>query len=136
MEKLIDKKAQALAALNTLDLAINKFAALDPSDYYYQEIRDSVIKRFEYSIDTFWKYLKIYLELKHALVPPSSPKGVFKMALDAQVITIDDEAELRLLIENRNLTSHAYNAYLADEIGKIIPEHYMILHKIMSNITI
>ena len=73
---------------------------------------------------TFWELLK----------EPSAPKGVFKAAVDAQVISLEEEAELRLLIENRNLTSHAYNVDLAELIAKIIPKHYQVMQKIVTRL--
>lgn len=135
MEKLAQKKEQTLAAFKTLEDVINKFAQLKKDDFFYQEVRDSVIKRFEYSIDTFWKFLKIYLEEKHGIIPPASPKGVFKVALDAQVISPQEEDELRLLIENRNLTSHAYNIELAESISRVVPLHYQVMNTVMSRLS-
>ena len=134
MEKLAHKRLQAIAALQTLQESIAKFSTLDDDDYFYPELRDSVIKRFEYSIDTFWKYLKEYIEKNHAIIPPASPKGVFKLAIDTQIISIDEEKELRVLIENRNLTSHAYNIELARSIGKIIPERYLVMQTIINRL--
>jgi len=134
VEKLERKKQQATSSLKTLDEAIVLFSSLNKEDKYYPSLRDSTIKRFEYSIDAFWKFLKEYLEQKHGITPPASPKGVFKAALDLQVISAVEEEELRLLIENRNLTSHAYNIELAESIAKVIPDHYQVIQKILSRL--
>jgi nucleotidyltransferase substrate binding protein (TIGR01987 family) len=135
VEKLTKKKQQTLAALKTLEEAIHKLSQLKKDDFFYPEVRDSVIKRFEYSIDTFWKFLRIYLEEKHGVIPPVSPKGVFKVALDTQVISDQEEDELRLLIENRNLTSHAYNIELAESISSLVPLHYQVMSSIANRLS-
>lgn len=58
----IDKRYQvAQQALATLKTALDKFHDMDINHIYYQEVRDSIIQRFEYSTDTFWKYIKDYL---------------------------------------------------------------------------
>jgi uncharacterized protein YutE (UPF0331/DUF86 family) len=135
MEKLTRKKEQTLASLKTLEESMYIFSELTKDDRCYGGMRDSVIKRFEYSIDTFWKFLKIYLEEKHGIIPPATPKGIFKVALDAQVISPAEEDELRLLIENRNLTSHGYNLELSISIADVIPAHYQVLKTIMHRLS-
>ena len=134
MEKLTHKSKQIIAALKTLNQIITDFYELSPIARYYEELRDALIKRFEYSADLFWKFLREYLENQHGLTPPVTPKGVFKAALDAEIISTEEELALRLLIENRNLTSHTYNIELADEIAKFVPEHYVVMQKIVERL--
>jgi nucleotidyltransferase substrate binding protein (TIGR01987 family) len=130
MEKLTRKRKQIIAALKSLEISIHEFNELNTIDRYHEIVRDSVIKRFEYSIDIFWKLLKEYLEEKLGMMPPAAPKGVFKAAVDAQIISIEEEIELRLLIENRNLTSHTYNIDLAEAVAQLVPKHYKIMQAI------
>src|SRR5580692_685621 len=71
----------------------------------YEALRDSVIKRFEYSLDTLWKFLKEYLEQKYGVkVETASPKSVFRASLNNKIIT-DDEFEILItMTDDRNLT--------------------------------
>lgn len=135
MEKLTQKKQQTVAALKTLDTSINKISQLKKDDFFYPEVRDSLIKRFDYSVDIFWNCLKLYLEEEHGIISSTSPKEIFKVALDAQVISPPEEDELRLLIENRNLTSYAYNIELAESISSVIPLHYQVMKNIMNKLS-
>ena len=100
-----------------------------------KETVKSKFKKFGgHYIEDIVEYLKEYIEKKHAIIPPASPKGVFRLAVDTQVISIDEEIELRVLIENRNLTSHAYNIELARSIGKIIPAHYLVMQTVINRL--
>lgn len=134
MAKLERKNEQIIAALKSLEISLDEFHELNKIDRYHELVRDSVIKRFEYSIDIFWKFLKQYLEVQLGMLPPAAPKGVFKAAVDAQVITPEEEVELRLLIENRNLTSHTYNIDLAEAVASFIPKHYLVMEKIVTRL--
>lgn len=134
MAKLERKNEQIIAALKSLEISLDEFHELNKIDRYHELVRDSVIKRFEYSIDIFWNFLKQYLEVQLGMLPPAAPKGVFKAAVDAQVITPEEEVELRLLIENRNLTSHTYNIDLAEAVASFIPKHYLVMEKIVTRL--
>lgn len=85
MEKLAIKYKNLCNALNRLDEAVVDFKKLqtDLNNAYeirlYRSFRDSMIQRFEFCVDLFWKYLKIVLEveLKNAS-EFNSPKSVTK----------------------------------------------------------
>lgn len=55
MERIVARYQIFSKSLATLELSLSKFNEVTEEHYYYQEIRDSVIQRFEYSIDTFRK---------------------------------------------------------------------------------
>jgi DNA-binding XRE family transcriptional regulator len=61
MEKLILRRETLAKALKTLEKSLKKLETKKFDDY--QELRDSIIQRFEYSTDTFWKYLKDHLRV-------------------------------------------------------------------------
>lgn len=48
----------------------------------YNALRDSLIQRFEYTIDNFWKFLRLYLAEKYKItvetVTPSNFKRISK----------------------------------------------------------
>ena len=69
MELLKKKYEHVSQALKTLNRAIEKYEdrqaykERNPNDPDIEEtLQDSMIQRFEYSFDSFWKYLKNYLE--------------------------------------------------------------------------
>jgi len=102
-------------ALNSLERAIERSQTV-PED---EEIRDSVIQRFEYTYELSWKMLKRQLK-----IDSQTPVSIDAMAFK-EVIR---EAAERSLLNNpeawfeyrrqRNITSHAYNETKAISVYK------------------
>jgi len=133
MEKLKQRYNTTLKTLLTLDKAIKLLN--DPkNEEYYDSFRDSVVQRFEYSIDNFWKFLKIYLQEKHKIMTAASPKSVVRDAFVANIITEQDSSLLIECLRDRNLTSHTYNEPLAEAIVKRIPEYYTLMSKLLKSL--
>jgi nucleotidyltransferase substrate binding protein (TIGR01987 family) len=88
-------------------------------------VRDSVIQRFEYTIEMFWKALKHLLEDKGKLV--NLPRDVLEAAY-AQG-WIDDSDDWLMMMKDRNETSHTYKEKVAVEIYKHIKANFIILEK-------
>ena len=126
MEVLKTRTDALKKALTTLGEALGKKEKGTCLDY--RELRDSIIKRFEYCSDTFWKYLKDYLLAMYSTeVEIARPKIVFRECHNTKILS-DDELNLCLgLIEDRKLTSHTYNEDLAEEIGEKIPQYYNLM---------
>lgn len=122
-------------ALRTLDIVIKKFTSMHHGSEDYLIVRDSVIQRFEYSIDSFWKFLKIYLEeVQKVSIESSSPRSILKLSLLSGIIT---EKELNVLMESlsdRNLTSHSYNEEVAEMIQSKVPLYYATMVEIINRI--
>ena len=95
-----------------------------------ESMRDSLIQRFEFCVDLFWKYIKKYLEeVVKTSSPVNGPAPVIKVACNANLIEPKD-AELALnMFKSRNLTSHIYKEEIADQISKDIPEYYRMMTK-------
>lgn len=103
----------------------------------YKQLRDSVIQRFEYTIDTFWKFLRAYLEEKHgASFSLVSPKEVLRTALQAQILTQQEFNFFIDMVQDRNQTSHTYNELLAESIKKHIFNYYHIVKNVMDRLSI
>lgn len=136
-EKLKNRYDIASQTLSTLKNVLDKFESNTISKEYIMEIQDSVIRRFKYSIDTFWKFLKIYLQdhLKITL-ESTSPRTIIKKALTANLLSEQDSHILIDCIASYNKIPHAYNESLAQEVVNNIPEYYKIMHKILQNIPI
>ena len=81
-------------------------------------IRDSAIKRFEFTFDVGWKTLKAFLEEYHN-AQCTSPKTCFREAFHQRLIDYD-EAWLKLA-DWRNEVVHIYKEKLADNLYKKLP---------------
>jgi nucleotidyltransferase substrate binding protein (TIGR01987 family) len=134
MERIEARYQLFKKALTTLEIVLAKFKNIDEEHEYYQEIRDSVIQRFEYSIDTFWKLLKDYLEKYYHLDSVASPKGTLKACVTNGLVTSDEYDLFVKMLNDRNLTSHAYNSSLAEEISEAVPQYYILMKHIVERI--
>jgi len=133
VEKLILRRNVLEKALKTLEKSLDKLVQKRFTDY--QELRDSIIQRFEYSVDTFWKYLKDHLRVALGIeVEFARPKAVLKACYDAKIISQEEFDICIDLIEDRNLTSHGYNEDLAEEISKHIPKYFNLMKQILEKL--
>ena len=70
-------------------------------------VRDSIVKRFEYTYELSWKFMRRHL-IWAALEPePETRKDLFRAAARAGLI--DDPEAWFTFHEARNLTAHSYN---------------------------
>jgi nucleotidyltransferase substrate binding protein (TIGR01987 family) len=76
-------------------------------------IRDSVIHRFEFTVELSWKALQRYLKAS-GISESLTPKNTFREAAKLGVVS-DPEAWIRF-IDARNLSSHTYKESLAEEV--------------------
>ena len=135
MEKLNGRLQKLQKALKTLHYSLNKLKKFPTThDLDYELIRDSIIKRFEYTLDLFLKTLKDYLEQVHGLEVPATPKAVIKFCLDAQFLSKPDHDLCIAMINDRNLTSHAYNQDIAEEISTHAYDYYELMNKIANRL--
>ena len=82
-------------------------------------IRDASIKRFEFTFDLAWKYLKVRLEDEKGIVS-RSPKDCFRQAYSQKMIPYDD-----LWIEMtdlRNQAVHIYDRDFAENLYRRLPD--------------
>ena len=86
-------------------------------------LRDAVIQRFEFSFELVWKTLKLYLE-RHGH-ECGGPRPTLKKAFTEGIINTPEEGDLWLqMLEDRNLTTHAYDQELANRIYQHIVDSY------------
>lgn len=116
--KLTDQKKQIL----TLEF-------IDP-EVERKILRDSTIQRFEYSVDTLWKYLKEYL-LQIKGITQNSPKPVFRSCLQANLVSAQETEKLMEMVDDRNLTTHTYKEDLANTISEHIPTYLNLMEKLL-----
>lgn len=141
MEKLKLKYESAEKALKSLQIMISwiekdipdfDFTKVDPNDENFKVWRDSLIQRFEYCVDTVWKYLKAYL-WKNVGAEQSHPKPVFRECFKAGLINELETEKLIEMVDDRNITSHAYKENIANKVSKNIPDYYKIMKKLLDN---
>lgn len=95
-------------------------------------IRDATIQRFEFTFEVVWKTLKLYLERQG--YECGGPRPTLKKAFAENLIATSEEADVWLrMIEDRNLTTHAYDEALANLIYGHIVQDYAPLLSNMAN---
>ena len=131
---------QSKKAIKTLDLAVKKFleqkkfikknSITQEENDNYELYRDSMIKRFEYSFDTIWKYLKQYLESVCSIqLQIKGSRSIFRECLKVGLLTEQEVVLALKMIDDRNLTVHTYNEETACEIADTIPNYFELLKK-------
>ena len=89
-------------------------------------IRDATIQRFEFTFEVILKTLKLYLERQG--YECGGPRPTFKKAFAENLIQTPEKADCWLqMLEERNLTSHAYDEALARQIYQNIVQQYAAL---------
>jgi nucleotidyltransferase substrate binding protein (TIGR01987 family) len=122
MERLKIRFDVFLKALKTLKKPIKTIKDIGKDDYIYDMIRDSIIKRFEFTYETFWQLLKELLEEEFKIFVVG-PGNIFRESVRMKLI---DEQELQICLEmgrDRNQTSHTYKEAVAEAIAKDIVQY-------------
>ncbi|PIR25432.1 MAG: nucleotidyltransferase [Deltaproteobacteria bacterium CG_4_10_14_0_2_um_filter_43_8] len=84
--------------------------------------RDGTIQRFEFTFELMWKMLKIFLRFEGK--ETTTPRTTLKEAFKQQMLNDDEEAFLAM-IDDRNLSSHTYNAKTVENIFEKIKTIYL-----------
>lgn len=144
MENLTQKYENLSRALVSLREAVENFndfettdkIKFDKLDYdkYYRVFRDSLIQRFEYTTDIFWKYLKTYLEYKSLLTNIIGPAIVVQEACYLGLLTELEGHQLLIMIKGRNKTSHMYIEEVAEQLAGKIPSYCDIMQLIIKRL--
>lgn len=145
MEKLTLKHQQLLTALDRMKEAIdhlknienNKLKIPDmPQEEFYRIVRDSLIQRFEFCSDQFWKYLKRFLEEKLSQgIEITAPRPVIRTACKIKLLTEEDTLVLIKMIDDRNMSSHIYKEEIADIISAKTANYYKIMRHYAQKLT-
>lgn len=127
MSEILEKKLNELKkALKTLkDIAKQRESMV---------VRDSTIKRFEYTFELTWKVLKIYLTEQEG-IDIYSPKKVFREARNAEIISDKDLPDYLYMVDDRNSVAHIYGELGAKTVYKNIKKnHIKLIEKILNKI--
>jgi nucleotidyltransferase substrate binding protein (TIGR01987 family) len=95
--------------------------------------RDSVIKRFEFSYDLTWKFLKTYLEITFSITA-LSPKKVFRECFDQNILDEQETQQFLDMVDDRNLTAHTYSEDMSEQISLRIISYYETMHTALKRI--
>lgn len=125
MNTRYQKLAAAIAQLSKAQERFDQFH----SSELFDALRDSLIKRFEFSYELFWKCLKDHLAEEFGITS-RSPREVFKEAFDKGIVSNDEFPLLLNMIDDRNRTSHTYDEKTAEEIADSMPQHLAIMQQI------
>lgn len=145
------KKEKAITqALNVLNESITSYQKAEnlpqfPIEYHqvftdYNELirslRDSMIQRFEFCVDLFWKHIKDYLEnIEKVTLTVRSPKSIIRALCNARLITEQQAEQAIQMINHRNLSSHIYKEEIAEEISLHIPTYYSLIYQIVETLS-
>jgi len=137
MGKLDLSYAVVQQAYSRLRDAIDDFLEIQKTDgentRLLRTFRNSLIKCFEFCYEMLWKYGKTYLMIYYQ-EDVMSPKSVFSTLYQKRIISQAEAAELRKIVDVRNLTTHTYDEehsiYAAQEIIK----HYHAIEQILPKI--
>lgn len=142
MGKLKLKHEKLCRVLDRLEEAVVDFEKFesnlsDPYDArFYRTLRDSMIQRFELSVDLFWKYLKIVLEEEFKKESEfNAPKPVIRSACNAKLITEQDAEVFLKMVADRNMSSHIYKEEVADQISGNIENYFRIMKNYSEKLT-
>ncbi len=100
----------------------------------FNEIQDSKIQRFEYTLDGLWKYVGDYLVCQGVTVRQYNPKDIFRAAYISKIIGEHEFAVLLNAVDSRNRTSHDYGGDLSKIIAKEIDTYYVIISSIIERL--
>jgi len=134
LQKAITSYNNAQQKTNVLDFDKDLFPS---EEEFMRTLRDSMIQKFEFSVDIFWKFLKDYLEdVEHITLDIRSPKATFRAMCNSRLISKKD-AELAIeIVKHRNLSSHIYKEEIAEMISELIPFYFSLMEKVLSTISI
>lgn len=127
-----DKSKLALKKFST---ALGRLAeAVDASPSPLRS--DAVLQRFEFTFELCWKALRIHLSENHG-IEVASPKGTLKESFRLGLIEPGEEPSFAQMLEDRNLSSHAYDEQQALEIfNRVCHTHLGLLQNLRSRIEI
>ena len=122
MKNFLDKVDKYENAVNSLTEMVEFESSFDtPLDKLNEAIRDSIIKKFEYTFELAWKTIKEYLD-KEGYEEISSPRKVLKQAFEINLIK--NEEIWSNMLEARNSKAHKYDEEQAIFYEDVIKKKY------------
>lgn len=124
MKKFKDKLEKLNLSFNSLnEMAQFSFSFESSIDKMKEAIRDSIIKKFEYTFELSWKTIKAYLE-SEGYEEFSSPKRVLKQAFEIGLLK--NEELWANMLEAKNSMAHTYDEEKAIYYCDVIKKEYIL----------
>ncbi len=134
MANVIQRYKTAQEALENFKQGLDDFELLVQKDAYtreeYRRYRDSLVKRFELSVDTLWKYIKFYLQENTGLVH-NNPKAVLREAGRAGLLNEQNTSLAIEMVDSRNDAVHIYREAIAEHLLERLPVFYQLMNKLI-----
>ena len=136
----MEKLELSLDLLNkTLKTLKDGFATLEEAKAIKSEslilaAQDSLIQRFEYTFESFWKFLKQYLEIIFNIEDVNSPKKVFRTCVKFKLCSESEGEILINMADDRNETTHVYSIEKVRIILTDIPIYYDNMRAILKKL--
>ena len=133
LEKAIElfKRASAKKEQMQLGSFDEDLAELYGYDEIIKSFRDSLIQRFEYCVDSFWKHIKDYLEIVLGeQLEMKGPKHIIRAAGKCGLLSETEVSNALEMLNHRNLTSHMYREEIAQEISVMINGYHQLMIRI------
>lgn len=89
-------------------------------------IRDSVIKRFEYTFELAWKTAKVLLTEKFG-VEVFSPKDCWRALRTNQLLSDEETEGVLKMTDDRNEIIHTYQETFAENVYQLIKDYHAVL---------
>ena len=118
----------------SFEKALGKFQDFTALNLDLDILIEVASKRFEYTFETMWKVLKLYmLEIKG--IECNSPLDCFKSAYQLGIIPGQYEQSFIEMVKLRNEIVHIYNEEIAIKIyNQIIPEYINAMTVVFENL--
>jgi nucleotidyltransferase substrate binding protein (TIGR01987 family) len=104
---------------------------------FFVGMRDSMIQRFEFSFDLFWKALKVYLtEVEKVVSDSASPRLILRECAQNGVMSEAEGNKAMDMLDSRNMTSHTYREEIAVSEAAKIPAYYNLMYTITNRLKV
>lgn len=112
------------AALSNLERAFSEFEGYLALPVTNQRDKAGLIQGFEFTFEIFWKtFQKLAPD---AGLDASSPREALMAGAQLHLIAPEEASHWSQMLRDRNLTSHTYNASVADEILERLSKDYVV----------
>ncbi len=89
------------------------------NDLILESAKESVVQRFEYTQELFWKILKRYMEEYLGVEAIQASKDVYRKAGELNIL---DTEQWFKFVSARNLASHTYNEKNLEEVLSVMDD--------------
>jgi nucleotidyltransferase substrate binding protein (TIGR01987 family) len=109
--------ADHLQALQNLERAMGELETYAALPIVHRRDKAGLIEAFEFTFELFWKIFQ-KLAPEAGLEAPS-PREALLAGVKLRLIAVEERDDWSQMLRDRDLTSHTYNAPVADEIWDV-----------------